>query len=152
MARRKKMTKNSRTNSVIFVMFATGMLNITVRFLVGKPINLMILYLYYGISFLNVMLLMVTELIKKISKKKLYKKYTSGFEYLKQINEIRYKMYFIGKKEDVEKYSKEIERYSKTMIEVGGYFLSNYYLNQKSLDEVRKILQLTKEIQRGKRI
>lgn len=95
---------------------------------------------------LNLILSIVTKTLQMINSYKLYKKCKDGLEYLKAVHTERYKLYFIGTREKVEKYSTVIERYGSALLNVCEISISNNLLSKKHTKKVEEILNQTKNL------
>lgn len=69
-----------------------------------------------------------------------------GLEYLQTAHKARYKHYLTGDKEKIEEYSTKIERFGRAMLDVGEHAISSNLLSKKHINNVREILDQTKEM------
>lgn len=89
----------------------------------------------------------VTKIRHIVVSYKIYKACKNRLEYLKNIHEVRYKLYFIPEmKEDLETCSFEIERCGTALLNSCKYFISNNLLIKKHTQKVKEILNQTERL------
>lgn len=133
---------------VSLVFFWVEIFKLTVEFLLGKAdsFSIVSLFLGYSLCFFILLILAVCKIIQKVVNYKAYKQYEEGFKYLEDVHKIRYKLYFTGTMEEVETYSKEIERQENAMLNVGEYYVSNNTLSKTQTERVQEILNQIRKL------
>ena len=101
---------------------------ITIKFLMGKAdtfstICMFVLYSFWALKLILSIVVKITEKVKEYIR---YESLVNAFEYLQAIHKERYKLYFTGDREIVEKYTDEIEFYGNALLEIKA-LLSLYY-------------------------
>lgn len=100
----------------------------------------------YFIWALNLILSVVTKIYHIIGSYEMYIKCKDALEYLKVMHTVRYKLYFMGTKEEVEEYSAEIERCGTILLNICENSISNNLLTKKHIKKVEEILNQTKNL------
>lgn len=94
---------------------------------------------------------LVVKIIQKVNEYRTYKVLVKGFEYLQAVHQTRYKLYFTGEREKIEKYSAEIEKYGNNMLFVGKTAISNKIFTGKHLKIVEEIIRQTEKLMTNER-
>ena len=121
---------------------------ITVKFFLGTAstsdiVCMVICYSLYGLILISEIAL---KIIQKVNDYKTYKSLVNGFEYLKAVHNARYKLYFTGDREKVEKYSAEIERYGNAILDFGKAAISSNLLSEKHIKSIEEIIRQTENL------
>lgn len=142
------MTKKEVVRKVWSVFSYLYLFYITVQFLNGEADTLSKIFLFvcYSSIALVIIVKIIDKIIKVVYSYKLYKSYKNGLEYLKAVHQVRYKLYFTGSNEDVEKYSEEIEKYGAILLSTGENAITSNLLIKKHSQEVQAILEQTKKL------
>ena len=142
------MTKKEVARKVWVVFSWVWLFKMTIEFLIGKAdtFSTVCMFVCYSICSLNLLVIVVCKIIEKVANYKAYKQYEKGFKYLEAVHKARYKLYFTGTSEEVETYSKEIERYGNAMLNVGEYYVSNNTLSKIQTKKVQEILNQTRKL------
>jgi len=126
------------------VLYWIAVCDITLWFIMGKADVLCIIAVC--ITYFGFLMNGIAWLGKIIATYKTHKVYKEGYDYLKAVHRARYKLYFSGNKEEIEVYSKEIERYGKALISIGENRLKDEEMSKKMRSEVQKIIDGTKNL------
>lgn len=108
------------------------------------------LYLLLSILVLRLIIFTAYKVVKIYSSYKIYELYKELLLQVKYLHKVKYKLYFIGTRKEVELCSTEINRKVDKMFEVYEEIASNKVLTKKHQKQVQKILteayKLTKTI------
>ncbi|MGN1301840.1 MAG: hypothetical protein ACI4U9_04905 [Clostridia bacterium] len=126
------------------VLYWIAVCDITLRFIMGKADVMCIIAVC--ITYAGFLLNGILSLVKIISTYKAHKVYKEGYDYLKAVHKARYKLYFSGDKEEIETYSKEIERYGNILISIGEDRMKDAKLSKKIRKEIQEIIDGTKKL------
>ena len=126
------------------VLYWIAVCDITLRFIMGKADVLCIIAVC--ITYAGFLLNGILSLINLIITYKAQKVYKEGYDYLKAVHKARYKLYFSGDKEEIEIYSKEIERYGNVLISIGEDRMKKEKLSKKLRNEIQEIIDGTKKL------
>lgn len=142
------MTKKEILRKVWLVFSWLYLFYMTAKFLLGKTDSFtsVCLFICWSIWALNLILHIVSKIMDKVNDYKTYKSLVKGLEYLQAVHKERYKLYFTGDKEKIEEYSTEIEKYGRAMLDVGNCAISSNVLSKKHINNVKEILDQTKEM------
>ena len=146
------MTKKEIVRKV-YLVFSWGFIfYITIRFLMGKLdiFSTIFMFVYYSIFALDLILSIVFKIKQKVNEykmyKSMYKSLLDGFVYLQTVHKERYKLYFIGDREKVERYSTEIERYGNIMLDACKSAISYNLVDEKHMESVEKMIKQTEKL------
>lgn len=142
------MTKKEILRKVLVIFYWLCLFYVSVKFLPGKAdsFTCVCIFICWSILALILILIIVSKIMDKVNAYKTYKSLIKGIEYLQAVQKARYKLYFTGDKEKIEEYSTEIERYGRVMLDVGKNAISSNLLSKKHINNIKKILDQTKEI------
>ena len=77
-------------------------------------------------------------------KGRLYRNYKELFKNLKVLHKGRYKLYFCGKKSEIDEYTQMIEESAKVLLDVGEYMIQQKHFNKRRNEEIKQIMEQTK--------
>lgn len=135
------MTKKKSLRKVWLVLpVALFSLSTIVKFLLGRVDTYSIILLL--LCYIALAASEVIPIIKReVSHYKLYKAFKITLEYMKIIHKKRYKLYFTGSKEEVEKYSEQIQVYGISLLALGKTFILNDLLNKRYSQKMQEMLE-----------
>ncbi len=133
---------------VWFVFSNLYLFKITIDFFIGKAdtVAIVCMIICYSVLTIHLISSFILFILVELTKYKEYKKYEDGLEYLKFLHKARYKSNFTGTREDVENYSKEIERYGNAMINLGEHYVERKVFHKNKEKRVKEIINRTKEL------
>ena len=76
-------------------------------------------------------------------KGRLYRNYKELFKNFKVLHKGRYKLYFCGKKSEIDEYTQMIEESAKVLLDVGEYMIQKKHFNKREIEEIQKIMKQT---------
>lgn len=132
------MTKKEIARKVWLAFSWVWFFYITVKFFLGKADTFytICMFVWYSLWALD----LITIIVSRIIYYKTYKALVNGFEYLKTLHKIRYKLYFTGDREEVEECSAEIDKYENILLDAGRTAISDNLLRKKHIKSVEEIL------------
>ena len=77
-------------------------------------------------------------------KGRFYRNYKELFKNLKVLHKGRYKLYFCGKKSEIDEYTQMIEESAKVLLDAGEYMIQQKYFNKRRNEEIKQIMEQTK--------
>lgn len=135
------MKVNMILRKVCLVVTCVGCCDMTLQFIMGEMNNLISV-----IAFCLTWLGFIMNVIQWIRPYKDYKIYKEGYDYLKAVHKARYKLYFSGNNEEIDIYSREIERYGTILIRSCERHLVNQDMSKKMCNKIRTIIDETKKL------
>lgn len=95
---------------------------------------------------LELTIVLIEPVSNKILARKILKSYKQGFKAMKEAHQARYRLYFIGNSDEVEKYSQWIRYMGRNLISYGEDDFTRKVLSSKQIKHVKELESLVKQM------
>lgn len=142
------MTKKKVLHNVLSVISWLTLANLSIRFLLGEldTFHTVCLMIVYSILLLCLIIVIASKITSKMVYRKECKALKKEYNYLKEVHQERYKLYFSNDRKKIEMYSEGIQRYGEALLSIGEYYLSKDGFNEKQRSEIEEIVDKIKEL------